>query len=233
MQTKISNRRRETSRNKVLNSLKNGAKRFKDILHDTELSPAGLNEIRKILLEEREIEPTLIDGKEGYQLSDKGIISANNFVILPFVIDEIKSRDGKSYSDYSRLSGSIMSSSLPWGINSNLLIDSTLDELKPLSPEDVCEIEELIFNKIISNIKKRKMNKIDIGKMVLGFDIDFSELLKSIEKNSLVYYDNISKEESKLLGKYENDPTSVTLTEIKKMNLLRAKTYEKIKKLNL
>jgi hypothetical protein len=228
MQTN-SNPRREISRNKVLISLERKAKRTKDILKDTKLSPAGWNVIRKILLEEREIEHTLIDGKEGYQLSDRGIISVNNFNNLPFSIDEIRSNDGKSYRDYSTLCGSIMSSSLPWGIISNLSIDKNIEKLQPLLPNDVIEIEELIFNKIMFNIKKRKLNKIANGKIVLGFDMDFSDLQKSFDANSLKYYDSMSKEESNLLNKYEVDPESLSQKEFKKMNDLRTKTRKKIK----
>jgi hypothetical protein len=44
---------------------------------------------------------------------------------------------------------------------------------------------------------------------------------------------NITKEELKLLSKYEDDPESLTKKEFKRMNDLRIKTREKIKKSNL
>ena len=45
--------RRERSRNKVLISLRNSPKRFTDLEKETNLSAAGLNDIRIILLEEK------------------------------------------------------------------------------------------------------------------------------------------------------------------------------------
>ena len=69
--------------------------------------------------------------------------------------------------------------------------------------------------------------------MILGFTINYSELIKSIKNKSLDYMNNITKEELKLLSKYEDDPESLTKKEFKRMNDLRIKTREKIKKSNL
>ena len=86
----------EKSRYKVLKSLKNEPKRFKELQKETELSAAGLSKILKILTSEKEIEPTLIEGKPRYKSTKKGIISLGNYFTLSYDIDEIRSRGGNT-----------------------------------------------------------------------------------------------------------------------------------------
>ena len=233
MKSKAIHPRRELSRNKVLNSLRKSPKRFKELLADTELTPSGLNEIRKILLDEKLIEHILIDGKEGYGITKKGTISLANYPYLAYLIDNIHSRDGRYHSDYTTTTGSILFLNLPWGIHSDLTYDKDIEKLNLLSPKDVLEIEKLLFEKISYNIKKKKLNKEQIGKMVLGFDINYVEVLKSIKEKSLAYSDNSFKEEWDLRLKLGGDPEDLTEKEHKKLSALRKKTYEKINILNL
>ena len=227
--------RRERSRNMVLLSLKKEPKRFTDLKNDenVDLSDVGLTSILKILLDENEIEIELIDNKKKYVLTNKGIISASDVNFLSSALDDIKSRGGKHYSTYSQNYPIMLSSYLSWGIDSHLTIDSEIDDPNLLSRSDVGEIEELLFKKISKNISKNKLDKKLVGNMVLGFTLNYSDLIKSIESKSLLYMKNISKEENKLLGKYEDDPESLTEKEFKRMNDLRIKTRKKIKKLHL
>jgi len=219
----------------VLISLKKESKRFTDLKNDenVKLSDVGLTSILKILLNENEIEIKLIDGKRKYVLTEKGDIAISELNFLSSALDEIKSRNGNNYSTYSRLNPVMISSSLPWGIDSHLTVDSEIDNSNLLTRTDVGEIEELLFRKISKNISKHKLKKELVGKMVIGLTIDYSELIKSIEKQSLDYMNNISKEEIKLLNKYNDDPESMTEKEFKRMNTLRDKTCEKISKLNI
>jgi len=231
MVSKTTDIRREKSRNKVLISLQNSSKRFKDLEKETELSPAGLSAILKLLTTEKEIEPTLIDNKSGYKLTKKGKFSFDELFLLSHDIDEIRSRDGKHYRNYSHLWGSIISCGLHWGIESDLTLDKEINKLNLLQSDDVREIEELVFKKITNNIKKKKLNEEQFGKMVLGFSIDYNTLIKSIKENSLTYIEHISKEEQKLLEKMEDNIENMTNKEIKRLDVLRKKTYEKIKNL--
>ena len=233
MENKASHPRRELSRNKVLNSLRKFPKRSKELLKDTGLSVAGFNEIRKILLDEKLIDHTLINGKEGYTITKKGITTLKNYPYLAYLIDNIHSRDGRYHSDYTTTTGSILSLNLSWGIHSDLTYDKDMGKLNLLSPKDVIEIEKLLFDKISNNIKKKKLHKEQIGKMVLGFDINYIEVLKSIKEKSLAYCDNSFKEEWDLRLKESGDPEELTEKEQKKLSALQKKTYEKIKKLNL
>ena len=224
--------KRERSRNKVIIALNHEPKRFTDLQKDTGLSAVGLTSILKILQEEKEIKLELIDNKKKYKLTKKGTISVADLNFLSIGLDNIKTRNGKYYSTYSRLNPNMTSSSLPWGIESDLTIDKEIDSLNLLTRSDVAEIEELLFRKLSKNIPKKKLTEKFLGQMILGFTIDYNELTQSIKKHSLDYYENISKEELKLLDKYEDDPETITKSELERMKILRKETYEKIKSLD-
>lgn len=233
MVTKPVSMRRIRSRNMVLNALKINPQGFSSLEKSTGLSPVGLNDIRKILLNEKLIEPAIIDGKKVYKITEKGTISLGFYPYLAYLINAMHLRDGKYHSDYSRTTGSILSLDLSWGIQSDLMYDKEIDALNLLSPKDVLEIEKLLYKKITNNIKKQKLNKEQIGKMVLGFDIDYNEVLKSIKDKSLAYSDNSFEEEWKLRTKRDGDPEGFTAKEHQRLTTLRKKTYDKINKLNL
>ena len=231
MQAKNYNMKRERSRNKVLISLQKDPKRYVDLEKETDLSPAGLSKILKIMKEENVIESILVDGKAKYKLTKKGTISLEEYRTLSYDINEIRTRGGKHHWDYSTLHGTILSSGLNWGIESELTLDNDVKDLKLLQPKDVIEIEELVFKKINNNLKKRKLKKVQFGKMVLGFCIDHNDLIKSIKEKSLAYINHMSKEEGKIFSKIDGSPDSLTEKEVKRLEVLRKKTYEKIKKL--
>jgi len=207
-------------------------KRFTDLLKETELSPSGLNEALKIMKEQNEIKIVLVEGKPKYMLTKKGKISLEEFQTLSYDINEIRTRGGKHHWDYSTLHGTIVSSGLNWGIESELTLDKDVKDLKLLQPKDVIEIEELVFKKLDNNVKKNKLKKVQFGKMVLGFSIDYNELVKSIEEKSLAYINHMSNEEAKILSKIDGSPDSLTKEEVKRLKVLRKKTYDKIKKLD-
>jgi len=227
------NMKRERSRNKVFKALKNEPRRFTDLEVDTGLSAVGLTSILKILQKEGEIKLELIDNKKKYVLTKKGTISVSNLNLLSMNLEKIISDEGKYYSTFSGLTPSMHSCGLAWGIDSALALDKNIDSMDLLSRKDVGNIEEFIFKTISNKIPKKKLDEKIIGKMILGFTINYSELIKSIKNKSLDYMNNITKEELKLLSKYEDDPESLTKKEFKRMNDLGIKTREKIKKLNL
>ena len=65
--------------------------------------------------------------------------------------------------------------------------------------------------------------------MVLGFSIDYNELIKSIEQKSLDYINHMTKEEIKIVNKIDGSPDCLTEKEGRRLKVLRKKTYEKIK----
>ena len=114
--------RRERSRNKVLIALKSEPKRFKDLLEETKLSAAGLDAIRKILLEEKLIVHELIEKKAVYRLTKKGEKSFDNVFLISHNIDRIISNNGIHHPNISQNTQSISSSNLPKIINLSILI---------------------------------------------------------------------------------------------------------------
>ncbi len=226
--TKTDNMKRERSKNKILIALKKEDKRFTDLQKETELSPAGLNGTLKMLMKE-DIIRIILDGKKRkYRLTKNGERWFEKHLYLSYDVDLIKSREGKHYRDFSTLHDSIISLGFEWGIESDLTVDKDIDGLHLLKSKDVIEIEELIYKKIKNNIKKENI-EIKNGKGVLGFRIDYNEIIKSIKQKSLEYVNHMSKEELRILSKYEDDPESVTKNELEKLSKLRKKTYKKIK----
>jgi|TARA_B110000495_G_C22753040_1_gene441159 predicted transcriptional regulator len=225
------NIKRERSRNKIFIALKNEPKRFTDLQKDTGLSAVGLTSILKIMLEEKEIKLDLIDNNKKYKLTKKGTISGSDLNYMSIGLTNITSRNGKYYPMYSQLKPLMLSSSLPWGIDSDLTVDGEIDSLNLLTRSDVFEIEKLLFKKILKNITKRKLNEKLYGEMILGFSIKIPELIQSIKKQSLDYMENMSKEELSLLNKYEHDPESMTQKEFARMNILREKTRKQLQNL--
>ena len=217
--------KREKSAYKVIIELRKGAKRFKDLEEATGLSPAGLNETLKMMKKNRMIEKNIVDKKQLYRLTGKG---ENYNPSISYDITPIQLRSGSNYRDYSRLRMDIKSRGFDWGIESVMTVDKDIENLKLLEPKDVMEIEELIYKKMKNNMIKNK-KIINNGKMVLGFSMDYNEIRKSIDQKSLEYIENMSKEEIRILSKYEDDPESVTKNELEKLSKLRKKTYEKLK----
>lgn len=224
--------RREMSRNKVLIALRNKPKQFKDLLIDTKLSAAGLNEIRKILLEEKVIVRELIGKKAAYRLTKKGEKSFDSAFLISHTVKRIIQNNGTHYPNTSQNTQSFTSLTLPWGIDSDLIVDESIDSLNLLSIGDVSDIEEFIFEKLSKNIPKKQLDDKKIGDMVLGFSINYQKLLDSIKQQSVLYSKHITKEEKRLLEKEDDDIKSFTAKERNRLIVLRKKTYEKIKKLN-
>ncbi len=225
--------KREKSQSLVIKSLLNTPLRFNELRKETGLSSRGLNETLKLMKNYNVVEPVIIDNKSKYRLTKDGENLIEKYLFLSFDIEQIRFRDGMHFRDYSTMCNTIIPQSLPWGIESDLTVDAEIHSLNLLTSKDVIEIEELIFRKISKNIHKNNIDEKKKGKMVLGFCIDYPNLIKSIEKQSLDYINNISKEELNLNDKYNDDPESLTKKEFKRMNDLRVKTYGKINGLNL
>jgi len=223
--------KREKSANKIINSLKKEPKRFTELQKETRLSAVGLSDTLKVMKNYNMVETILVNDKQKYRLAKKGEI-IEKYLYLSYDIDVIRYRYGLHYRDYSTLWNSILASQLDWGIESDLTVDNEIKDLKLLSPKDVMDVEELIFRKISNNIKAKKVKKVEFGKMVLGFSIDYNELIKSIEQKSLDYINHMTKEEIKIVNKIDGSPDCLTEKEGKRLVVLRKKTYEKIKKLD-
>lgn len=222
--------KKEKNQNKIIELINLGEKTNKQLQSTLPFTHTTLAKHLKDLTKRREIKKGIRNGEVVYKLSDKGIITLNDISHLSAYLEEIKKRGGEADFDYSRIQLELISSSLPWGISAHLIIDKDLKKLELLTREDVREIEKILFKKLAHNLKRKKLKtKINSGELEIGFNINYSELLKSIDKDSLNYFEIMSDEESKLLFKFDDDPESFTNKDKKQLQKLREKTYEKIK----
>lgn len=229
MSYEMQKRIKEGNRTKISRELKDSPKRFKDLLESTGFSPTGLTKILTELKSEGKIQKILHEGKEAYSLSKKRGHVFDDLFNLSYTINAIRDKGGKHYHDYSQLWGSIITTRHPWGIESDLTIDKSLEKSNPLRREDAEKIEKFVFELIRSNAydAKIKLDRSKQGKIVFGFEIDYSKLIESIDEYSLEYYNNMEKTEGKFLEKL--DAGTITDKEYTKWQSIRQRTLKKIK----
>ncbi len=173
---------KEENSAKILSLLKDGPQRFTFLQNESSLSPAGLTKILDRLMEKRKIKKILKDNKMAYELSSS--VKLEELISLGSIINKIKDKGGHSYLDYS-ISRNLPPDKVPYGIESHLVIDKNLDnaKLNPFTKKDVYEIEEFIYKKIANKIRSKKLRSDESkeGTIVLGFRIDYNELIYSIK----------------------------------------------------
>ncbi|NDB91007.1 MAG: hypothetical protein EB166_09450, partial [Thaumarchaeota archaeon] len=76
--------------------------------------------------------------------------------------------------------------------------------------------------------KKINLDPTKNGNILLGFMIDYSELVKSILENSLEYRESISEKELDILYRRENG--DVTKADMEELIKLKQKTLQKLEK---
>jgi len=205
---------------------------FTQLSSKVPFSQTTLTKHLKILSKNKNIVKGILNGNEVYKLTKKGKKSFSDLFNLVHDMEKIRTRGGKHFRDYSYLHVSMLGLDVPWGIESDLTLDKELCEEKLLTRKDVSDIEEFIFKKFVKNLKKKELSEDKSGEIVLGFSIDYNKLLKSIKEDSLAYSGHMSKEEIDLRHKWSEHPDIVTSRELKRLQELRKKTFEKIKKLH-
>ena len=223
--------KRERSIGKINRVLEKTPKGFTEIQKETGLSPAGLNGTLKLMKYRNLVEKILVNNKEKYKLTKKGMAWFEKNTYLTYDIENIRERDGVHYPEPSSFYPIAIQYGFPWGIHSDIVVDKDIVNLKILQPKDVVEIEELVYKKIKKNIRKHKQN-VENGKIVLGFSINYNEVIKSIQKRSLAYVNHISDEEIKIWKKYDMSLNDISAKDSEKLAKIRKKTYEKIKDLD-
>jgi hypothetical protein len=175
---------KEFNQGKILELIKSEGKTNKQLLNELPFTSTTLAKHLNELLERREIKKEILNGEKVYVLGDKGIISPIDISHLSHYLEEIKKHDGLARYDYSRLWGETLSSSLSWGIISHLITDKDLNDGNIFSSDDMRDVEKLIFSKITHNIKTKKIKKqVEKGDCVIGFSINYEEILKSLNEN--------------------------------------------------
>ncbi len=174
---------REENRNKILSLLHDSPQRFSSLEKLTGFSPGGLTNILDELLRNKKIIKIVKDNKLAYSIK-KGV-NLNEFLFLGRFLYEIKERGGRHYFNYTHSREDLPPEKVPWGIESSLTLDKNLDEkkLNPLSKKDIAEMEQWIYKRVMYNVKKRKIktDEHQEGTIVLGFRIDYGELISSVK----------------------------------------------------
>ena len=200
------------NRDKILESVKNEKKSLDEIKSQTLLSKTTiLNHIEKLesthLIKEELVKTDKKRNKIVYSITEKGRETINPADIKLFLryLEDIENNDGQIIYDYSELGLVLAICSLPWGINSHLIINKKLEKLELLKRNDVAEIEKLLYKKIRKNIRNTGEHQVQIrtdalrllkkDRFVLGFNIDLAKVYKSIEKKSLETLESMSEEE--------------------------------------
>ncbi len=192
---------KELNRSGIMTCLKDEAKRFKDIKEITGLSPMGLTKILAGLEEDGLIGRKTEGRWSSYILTRKGERMLFKMTTLDMIINKIQDDGGKYYHDYSGSKGSMELSGLAWGIQDDLVIDKEIGEKdNPLLPGIVRSTQAHMFREIKSAAKNNliKLDEKKKGQMVLGFVIDYDNLIKSISDDSLAQYKkNVDKKTKK------------------------------------
>jgi len=174
---------REENRNKILSLLHDNPQRFSDLEKSIGFSPAGLTKILNELLEKKKIIKIVKDNKLAYSIK-KGVRLGEIF-FLGRILYEIKEKGGKIYTDYTHSREDLSPDKVPWGIESHLTLDKKIDgkNLNPFSKKDVAEMEQFLYKRVMHNVKKRKIktDEHQEGTIVLGFRIDYGELISSVK----------------------------------------------------
>ena len=174
---------REENRNKILSLLHDNPQRFSDLEKSIGFSPAGLTKILNELLEKKKIIKIVKDNKLAYSIK-KGV-RLDEILFLGRILYEIKEKGGRHYFNYTHSREDLPPDKVPWGIESSLTLDKNIEEkkLNPLSKKDIAEMEQWIYKRVMYNVKKRKIktDEHQEGTIVLGFRIDYGELISGIK----------------------------------------------------
>ena len=99
-----------------------------------------------------------------------------------------------------------------------------------IQKETANNIHRLLYHNIIQDAKNKKitLDESKTGQVILGFMIDYKELVKSIKDKSLDYMDEMSEKEKDFLEKYEYG--TATKEDIDEQKRLRTITKAKMRK---
>lgn len=199
--------RKEFNRFKILKILnKHGPKRFKELEQLTKTSPRGLNMMLKDLLSQKRIAKIIHDGHQAYAMTKTG---SKKFEILDLIYrgrTEMLENGGEYHDDYSKQNLSVLSTYYSWGIEDDLILDKTMIDVNPISKDTAIAMNEFLFKKIRDDVKNKKikLDKTKHGSVIFEFSIDYPELIKSIEENSLEKYRKVTKEELDICENMDN-----------------------------
>ncbi len=207
-----------------------GPHSFSKLEKITHLFPGTLNAVLNDLDGDEKIERIAHEGKMAYAITKKGRGTIVELGILGVVATEVMQKGGVYHEDYSNWRGSMYFNNLPWGVQDDLILDKNLKKLNPITKKTTSELQKLLYRCIKEDVKKRKihLDETKDGKVILGFNIDYKDLVKSIQEQSMDYLDVISDRELDLLEKWEHG--TIKAEEREEFDRLRQMTKVKLRR---
>ena len=230
---------KEYNRYEILKTIRrDGPQRFKDLQEKSGHSPRGLSNMLKDLLDAKRIEKTIHKEHQAYKVTNMGDKALLNLEIIFGYRKKIMLDGGRYYDRYSNQWGSMLFCGLPWGIDDDLMLDKNITpEMNPITKETVIEVQKFLFKKLLSDIKRKKISfdETKNGTILLEFSIEYKELVKSLEMNSLKIYENVIKEELDLYQKVEDNSLQKwernLLNEVREEKITKEQFRRKLKRL--
>ena len=144
------------------------------------------------------------------------------FFTLPTTLSWIEKQDGRLLSNYSATQHDFWFHYLPWGIRDDLAMSPEISQKEDLLSRDFVEnLQKMIFKELKRVIKSnKKLNDVNKkGTIVLGFEIDYEEMIKSINhKDVYKIRDNTTEVERNIIQRIQLGKESVE--DLKKFKII-------------
>ena len=188
-----------------------------EIITKTKLSRPTVKAHLEMMIEKKMIETKEIVNPNQQKKVIYVLMTINPAKIKSFetYLETLTNNDSAVFGDYSELGIILNVCSLPWGINTHLMINPELKRLELLKRDDVEEIERLLYEKIRNNIKhvddhkmkfrEQSLKLLDDDTFSINFSIDLTNVHKSIEEKSLEMFDNMTDEEISSKFEFQSD----------------------------
>ncbi|KAF6246369.1 hypothetical protein C6990_09590 [Nitrosopumilus sp. b3] len=220
---------KELRKNRFLSLLEAEPLPFSELERQYGKGPSSANRLRKELEDEKKIELVIYQHKKAYAITKKGKNSLLSFGIIGMLINKILVNGGLYHEDYDNIRGSMYYYDLPWGIQDDLVYDKKLSKNNPITKETANNLHQTLYRNIIEDIKNKniKLDDAKDGKIILGFILEYKDLVKSIKEQSLDYLDIMSQKEKDILAIFEDG--KVTKEESEELKRLRNITKAKLR----
>ncbi len=178
---------KDAHRDKILTLLKDGPQRYSFLQKSTGHSPGGLTTILNELIGNNLITKTVENNKLVYKLTKKGRREFEEVFLLSDVLSQIKLRGGKYLSGGVPLQ-QVEQPPLYWPTMVHLAVDKEIDDVLQIIPKEyLIQIQFDLINFMVEQVKKQKisLNEKLQKQIVIGIEIDYSELDKMIKNHSV------------------------------------------------
>ena len=198
------------NREEVIMALKDGNKRFKDLKNIVTFSEPTLANVLAQLEKNGLIKPTIVDRGAGYTLTKKGEKSYDRIFLLSDILSEIKSRGGKYLSGGTPFQ-KVGTTPLFWPASVHLAVDKNIDNISQMiSKVDLFELQHKVVSTFVNNIRKKNIELDDKqqGNIVVGFEIEYPDLARMVNSNSLEKWKKMWRKEKEILTIWVQDSIS-------------------------